>query len=424
MSSLPRTTSVVNLPLVIVEECNPREIAAWLAVAFLGAGAITDRALGEFRCVGRSLIRKRCEALEALGFLHRTKQPNGTTLYTLPSSPDSNTIPVPSGLFAQFECAGELSVWIACYRLSAAFPQQIVFTQTSIARLAKIYKLDVLRKHIYRLQVGGLLQQGTHRPVGEKSLREQAEEMPSPQDEDIQLDATPAMLWRKIVENVDDDCDWNYLGRLAEQYSWFLVGQALTITLDFKLSEKKSVPRWRAKRYFEVTLENIAERGYLPPEAPEAPEAKTKTRTVKPASVPASVPAERYDAIREALAEVCGVDLDVGSKEAIINVNRTAKRLYEAGCKHNRTPEETVEAIRYVAKWFAKNDWRGKKGDRPTPKNLTDVWGAAIAERAERKAPTTPQVGRENIVPPLEVAKLLIANIRKSRQGESRQGEN
>jgi hypothetical protein len=306
--------------------------------------------------VGRSLIRKRCEALEALGFLHRTKQPNGTTLYTLPSSPDSNTIPVPSGLFAQFECAGELSVWIACYRLSAAFPQQIVFTQTSIARLAKIYKLDVLRKHIYRLQVGGLLQQGTHRPVGEKSLREQAEEMPSPQDEDIQLDATPAMLWRKIVENVDDDCDWNYLGRLAERYSWFYVAQALTITLDFKLSEKKSVPRGRAKRYLEKTLKNIADH----------------TRDIE--EITPNIPREIY----EAVLEVCNIDIDISPRDSVVDAFDLAKRLHKADKAKGKSVAQTVADIHHVAKWYIQNDWRGREGTIFTPKLFADVYRTAI----------------------------------------------
>lgn len=85
--------------------------------------------------------------------------------------------------------------------------------------------------------------------------------------------------------------------------------------------------------------------------------------------------------IRQSLADVCGLDLAVCSKENALNINVTAKRLYEAGQKAQKTPEETADTIRYVAGHFSRSDWRGKKGELPTPKQLVDVWGAAIAAR-------------------------------------------
>lgn len=94
--------------------------------------------------------------------------------------------------------------------------------------------------------------------------------------------------------------------------------------------------------------------------------------------------------VREALADVCGFDLSICSKENAVNVNVVAKRLFEAGQKAGKTTEETAITIRYVASYFAKHDWRGKKGDRPTPKQLVDVWGAAIAERNRSKNGHTP----------------------------------
>jgi hypothetical protein len=89
--------------------------------------------------------------------------------------------------------------------------------------------------------------------------------------------------------------------------------------------------------------------------------------------------------VRQSLADVCGFDLAICSKENALQVNTIAQRLFLAGQKANKTPEETAATIRYVASYFGKNDWRGKKGERPTPRQLVDLWGAAIAART----PTT-----------------------------------
>ena len=106
--------------------------------------------------------------------------------------------------------------------------------------------------------------------------------------------------------------------------------------------------------------------------------ASRKTRSQRP-SQKARDPTPM--AIRQSLADVCGLDLTVCSKAQHMQVNTVAKRLYLSGQKATKTPEETVDAIRYVAGYFSRNDWRGKKGERPTPTQLVDVWGAAIAAR-------------------------------------------
>lgn len=85
--------------------------------------------------------------------------------------------------------------------------------------------------------------------------------------------------------------------------------------------------------------------------------------------------------IRTTLADVCGYDMEVCSKEKKLQVNTTAKRLFENGEKAGKGAEEIAATIRYVFDYFNRNDWRGKKGDRPTPKDLVDIWGAAIAAR-------------------------------------------
>jgi|GEM_PF-2572224 len=467
MSSLPHATSVVKLPLSVLEQCHkPQEIAVWLAVSALIQHPSSYETLAKLAHVKPPEIGRRLAALEARGFLQREKQAN-RIVYTLPSFHDSKTIPVPISVLERCQRAGHISVWIACCLLSAETSANQL---SAIGRLAKVYKLDVVRKYIAALQDAGLLEPNSHRPITpsvpvvmQLSIQEQIEQViVRPADHirwpTLPMDATGLKLWEIIAKrlsdrNINHAKAHGVLAQMAADYNpngygWFYVAQALRAAEVWLDQEKTPATFERLNTYLKGVLENIAERGYLPPETPEA---KTRTRTVKAVPVVAVAPEaeaarqpvrtaapvepepaqpivaseqERYDAIREALAEVCGVDLDVGSKEAIINVNRTAKRLHEAACKRNGTPEETVEAIRYVAKWFAKNDWRGKRGERPTPKNLTDVWGAAMAERPTQKAPTAPQVDRENIVPPLELAKLLLANNRKGRQGESRQGEN
>lgn len=85
--------------------------------------------------------------------------------------------------------------------------------------------------------------------------------------------------------------------------------------------------------------------------------------------------------VRSTLADVCGLDLTVCSKEQIIQVNTVAKRLFDTGAKQGKTADDIADTIRYVASYFSRADWRGKKGDRPTPKALVDIWGAAIKAR-------------------------------------------
>jgi phage replication O-like protein O len=104
--------------------------------------------------------------------------------------------------------------------------------------------------------------------------------------------------------------------------------------------------------------------------------AARKTRTQRPPKDD-TTPA----VIRTALADVCGLDLSVCSKAQVLQVNTTAKRVHLASQKKNKTPEETAETIRYVAQWFSRNDWRGKKGNRPTLSQLMDSWGAAMEAR-------------------------------------------
>jgi DNA-binding HxlR family transcriptional regulator len=90
--------------------------------------------------------------------------------------------------------------------------------------------------------------------------------------------------------------------------------------------------------------------------------------------------------IREALADVCKVDMKIGTKEQKLQVNSTAQALYEQGQKAGKAPDEIAASIRYVAGWFGRNDWRGKRGETPTPSLIREVWRAAIESRDTRPA--------------------------------------
>lgn len=478
MNSLSPTTSVVKLPLSVLEACRKaQEISTWLAVASLvsNSSEFSYSDMEPLSCIRRSKINQHLTSLETLGLVSRTKQAN-RIVYTLPLFHDSEMISVPISVLERCQRAGHISVWVACCLLAETSPNPNL---SAIGRLAKVYKLDVVRKYIAALQDAGLLEPNSYRPITpsvpvvvQLSIQEQIEQVIArPADHaswpTLAIDATGLKLWERVAKRLSGPTDEPPYGELAQLavnhnangFGWFYVAQALLAAEIWLERQKKPITMRLLLSYMEGVLRRIAARHYLAemrPEveirvrpastrtvkavpvvavAPEAEAARQPVRTAAPVEPEPAQPIvaseqERCDAtpriVREALAEVCGVDLDVGSKEAIINVNRTAKRLYEAACKRNGTPEETVEAIRYVAKWFAKNDWRGKKGDLPTPKNLTDVWGAAIAERAERKAPIAPKVNRSNTIPPLELEKMkmILADLRRNRQGESRQGEN
>lgn len=115
--------------------------------------------------------------------------------------------------------------------------------------------------------------------------------------------------------------------------------------------------------------------------------------------------------IRQTLADVCGLDLDICSKDQKLQVNTIAKRLYLAGQAKGKTPEETADTIRYVARYFERTDWRGKKGERPTPVLIINTWGAAIEARqpaANGRAPVSTYQRPTDTLPPDEIARRLL----------------
>lgn len=164
--------------------------------------------------------------------------------------------------------------------------------------------------------------------------------------------------------------------------AWKPMGYQLNSALEIEVhssseievtSETKAHSTSISELHSALEIEDTKERSKEKKERDVATRKARTQRTPKEDTTPAEV--------RDALAEVCGLDLTLCSREQILNVNTTAKRIYTAGEKDGKTAAEIADTIRYVAKWFVKNDWRGKKGDRPTPKLIVDVWRSAIQER-------------------------------------------
>lgn len=127
---------------------------------------------------------------------------------------------------------------------------------------------------------------------------------------------------------------------------------------------------------------------------------KTRQRT------PPKEPKEPTPApIIQALADVCIIDRSIATKTDHIILAEAAGALYRSGKGKGKTDEEIISAIQYFGKWFKTNDWRGKKGDAPTPDLVRKLWPQAIAARA---APTNghlpPVVERKQRPTPAETA--------------------
>jgi predicted transcriptional regulator len=110
-----------------------------------------------------------------------------------------------------------------------------------------------------------------------------------------------------------------------------------------------------------------------------------KTRTRPPSEKQEPTPA----LIREALAETCEVDMDIGTKEQKLQVNTSARDLYEKGMQAGKTPDEIADAIRYVGGYFRKHHWKGKDGSVPRPADIREVWRQAITYRNRHAIPAT-----------------------------------
>lgn len=82
------------------------------------------------------------------------------------------------------------------------------------------------------------------------------------------------------------------------------------------------------------------------------------------------------------LADVCKIDRAVATKTQRDQLYQSAGILARAGAKQDQAPEQIAEAIEYVAGYFRHKDWRGKKGQSPTPAVIREMWREAIDARA------------------------------------------
>jgi len=81
------------------------------------------------------------------------------------------------------------------------------------------------------------------------------------------------------------------------------------------------------------------------------------------------------------LADVCKIDRAIATKIQRDQLYQSAGILARAGAKRDQAPEQIAETIRYVAGFFRQKDWRGQKGQDPTPAQIREVWTAAIEAR-------------------------------------------
>lgn len=101
---------------------------------------------------------------------------------------------------------------------------------------------------------------------------------------------------------------------------------------------------------------------------------KRPRRTPKKEPVP--------EAVIIALADACKIDRSVAPRLDRDQLYQSAGILARAGANQSQSPEQIAEVIRYVASYFRQFDWRGKKGENPTPAHIRKIWREAIDARA------------------------------------------
>ena len=80
-----------------------------------------------------------------------------------------------------------------------------------------------------------------------------------------------------------------------------------------------------------------------------------------------------------AICEACQLDWKVMSQRAKQQVNQSGSLLRKAGY--------TPENVTACGRWWWDNDWRGKKGEPPTPAQIRDVIGKFMATRQKNEIP-------------------------------------
>jgi len=93
----------------------------------------------------------------------------------------------------------------------------------------------------------------------------------------------------------------------------------------------------------------------------------------------ASVKITKGNAHFMALAEVCKIDVRGATVNQKKQLGQSSKILRE-------NLEATPEQIRNFARWWYENDWRGRRGQAPEPKDVREQWGRYFSDTAGGKA--------------------------------------
>jgi len=116
------------------------------------------------------------------------------------------------------------------------------------------------------------------------------------------------------------------------------------------------------------------EEGPSPGETKKEPERSNQkgkpNNTIKETS-PSPSPRQASQAMFSALAQTCQIDLTLMTSEQRGQLNQSEKRLRKAGI----LPED----LQGFGQWWFANDWRGKKGQPPTPAQVRSEWGKFTA---------------------------------------------
>lgn len=86
----------------------------------------------------------------------------------------------------------------------------------------------------------------------------------------------------------------------------------------------------------------------------------------------------QYQELFEAIATVCQLDLKLCTTAQRQQVAQAAKKLLGA--------QKQAEQVILFGQWWAKNDWRGRKGEPPRPAQVLDSWSQWEKKHATQRA--------------------------------------
>lgn len=117
-----------------------------------------------------------------------------------------------------------------------------------------------------------------------------------------------------------------------------------------------------------------------PARAPRKARTRTPTKETKDDEAPTPI------AVIQALAEVCVIDRSLVAKKDHIVLASAAKALYQAGQRNGKSDAEIIETIKGFDPWFKQHDFRGQKGEAPTPDLVRRLWAQYIQTKHGRPA--------------------------------------